>query len=236
MQDNTAHQKNKYLAGSAIHEYLTDYAKRFNIYPRIRFGTCVSEARRDDEVGGWALKTTNSSGTEVLRCRKLVIATGPTSNPFIPRIPSAESHSYPIIHSSQLPQYSDSPSFMGTISRVTVVGGAKSSFDSVYAFMKEGKHVDWVIRPDGSGPASIYPPTIFGIKTINISCTRLFSAFSPNLYGLFEHDWCYRFLHRSIIGALLVSHFWIIVTWMCNWHAGYRRSQNAEKLRPSPNR
>lgn len=42
--------------------------------------------------------------------------------------------------------------------KVAVLGAGKSGADMVYALVKAGKQVSWIVRPTGTGPLTLVPP------------------------------------------------------------------------------
>ncbi|KAL8873418.1 MAG: hypothetical protein Q9174_001113 [Haloplaca sp. 1 TL-2023] len=216
--------KDRYIPGETIHEYLHKFAKDNDLLRRTRFETRVDEVKRLP-TGGWQLNLEHGAP---LVCQKLIYASGPTSSPVIPKWPVKDFTS-PIIHSSETGSSLDK---IQDIDRATVIGAAKSSYDTVYLLLAAGKKVDWIIREDGSGPLAITPPRYFGFNAVDFCSTRAASSFSPsimNTTGLW-----YRFLQRTLIGMMVTSIYWRVATWLGELHAGYAKSENASKLRPIP--
>ncbi|KAI5808008.1 putative monooxygenase [Peziza echinospora] len=223
-----------YISGLAVNKYLNEFAEKFDIMRRIRFNTWVRNVC-ESAHGGWdvTVRYLGPAGEveETLHCHKLIVAAGTANTPEIPNIPR-RAFTAPVEHSQNMSKFVaalESP----FVRRVTVVGAAKAAYDAVYLAMRAGKQVDWLIRPDGRGPLSVYPSRMFGIKSMDIGFTRLFSSFSPSVDS--SPDWWAHFLHRTTLGRLLTRLFWWVVTVICNYYAGYSRSENAGRLRPQPN-
>ncbi len=134
----------EHMSGEVMHRYLTMYAKMFGILNKIRYRSFVLTAEHQDGVeGGWIL-TVQSGGTQTqILARKLVMAAGLTSEPFLPNIEGQEEFGMPIFHSKDFIKYADT---LDSAKRVTVFGGTKSAWDVVYAYASKGVKVDWVIR------------------------------------------------------------------------------------------
>jgi cation diffusion facilitator CzcD-associated flavoprotein CzcO len=75
--------------------------------------------------------------------KKLVLATGTTSNPHMPSIPGMDTFKGPLFHTADLGCHAED---LIAAKNIVVLGGSKSSADAVYINASQGKHVDWVIR------------------------------------------------------------------------------------------
>lgn len=135
-------QPGQHIPGHVMHRYLTAYAKRFDVYPNIRFDTKVSTVERMGEKG-WALTYESGESEYHLMAEKLVVATGMTSQAFLPEFVGAENFDTPLFHSKDFLQHADT---LETSSSVVVFGGTKSAWDAVYAYATKGIKVNWVIR------------------------------------------------------------------------------------------
>lgn len=74
---------------------------------------------------------------------KIVVATGLSSQEFLPKFDGEETFGSPIFHSKHFPKYADT---LDTAKSVTILGGSKSAWDAVYAYASKGVQVNWVIR------------------------------------------------------------------------------------------
>lgn len=217
--------RDRYISGSTIHNYLDGFAKTYDLVRRTRLRTTVTNVEKLNP-GGWRLAIAEAPS---IRCDKLIYAAGATSNPVIPSWPSNDFQK-PLIHSSQI---GTSLKVLQSARRATVVGAAKSSYDTVFLLLKAGVQVDWVIRDDGSGPLAIMPPRLLGIfNTVDVMATRAMASFSPAILNT-SGAW-YRFLQKTRVGRMVTKSFWRNVTRVAEWHAGYSKTANAQKLRPIP--
>lgn len=139
----------EHIPGTVLHEYLTKYSEKFDILDKIRCGSeVVCAEHQEGSEGGWILtvqKTSApaSSETKIL-ARKLIVATGLTSEAFLPDFAGQETFGVPIFHGNKdFPQHADT---IDTAKTVTVFGGTKSAWDAVYAYATKGVKVNWVIR------------------------------------------------------------------------------------------
>lgn len=223
-----------YISGTALNKYLDKFTKKFNLLKCIRFRTWVKLIQELPD-GRWSLKISHAEkpgNEETLECDKLIVATGTANTPEIPKIPQIDFRPS-VRHSQEMLEYSAALESQN-VEQVTVIGAAKAAYDAVYLAMKAGKRVDWIIRPNGRGPLSVYPAKMFGINSMNIGFSQWFTKFSPSIDS--TDDWWYWALHATWIGVLVTKVFWMITTAICNAYAGYGRSENAGKLRPTPNR
>ncbi|KAH6653098.1 hypothetical protein BKA67DRAFT_518736 [Truncatella angustata] len=214
-----------YISGDTIHRYLNDFALDFDLMRRIRLKTTVTNVSRTT-WGGWRLEL---AGKAPVECTKLIYASGATSHPVVPTWPKVNFNS-PIIHSAETGKHLKA---LENIKSATVVGGAKSSYDTVFLLLKAGKKVDWIIREDGSGPLAIMPPTLLGIaNTMDVVTTRFVALMGSSIMSTDGAG--HQFIQRTYLGQFIAWLFWIIVNWIADRHAGYSKSENAKKLRPGP--
>lgn len=162
--------EDRYISGETVHNYLNDFAKDSDLIRRIRLETRVEKVEKLS-TRRWKLHVAHAAPVV---CQKLIYASGPTSHPVIPHWPK-KSFNRPIIHSSEV---GTSMETLRGIDRATVVGAAKSSYDTVYLLLAAGKSVDWIIREDGSGPLAITPPRYFGFNAVDLCSTRAAASFS----------------------------------------------------------
>ncbi|KAL2019324.1 hypothetical protein VTK56DRAFT_9791 [Thermocarpiscus australiensis] len=227
-----------YVSGDTIHTYLNDFAYDHDLTRRTRLGTRVTEVSQLPG-GGWRLElhvAGEKAHSYAIECEKLIYASGATSHPVKPVWPTADSFKAPIIHSSDLAAHLSALD-SAEIQSVTVVGGAKSSFDTVFYLLKIGKKVDWVIRDDsdgsGSGPMAIMPPTLLGLVNTMAAVTTRFMVLMGSSIDSTDGAG-HQFFQRTYLGRFLVWLFWLFLNWIADRHAGYSKSENASKLRPMP--
>lgn len=219
-----------YISGDTIHQYLNDFARDYDLVRRTRLRTKVQRVERlpggSDDGAGWRLEI---EGKPALECAKLIYASGATSHPVIPSWPRSNFNS-PVIHSSDMGMHLDA---LEKARSVTVVGAAKSAYDTVFHLLNTGKRVDWVIREDGSGPLAIMPPTILGVvNTMDAVATRIVALLGSSI--MHTEGRMYQFVQRTRLGRLVTKGFWKTLTAIAEAHAGYSKSANAQKLRPLP--
>jgi cation diffusion facilitator CzcD-associated flavoprotein CzcO len=208
----------EHIPGEIVHKYLSKYAEKFNIIDHIRYNSRV-EVAEHQEKGGWILtvredagQATNTVVEKKVLVKKLIVATGLTSEPFLPHIEGQESFRAPLFHSKDLQQHVNISPGPGT--RATVFGATKSGWDAVYAYATQGIPVDWVIRQSGHGPAWMAPPYVTPLKKWleKLVHTRLLTWFSPCIWsGAGGYSGIRWFLHGTAIGRALTNAFWSIL-------------------------
>jgi dimethylaniline monooxygenase (N-oxide forming) len=218
-----------YISGETINRYLLDFADKYDLVRRSRLGITVASITRLPTEDGWRLEL--GGGKRPIECRKLIYATGPTSHAISPKWPT-RNFDVPVIHSSETGVHLDELA-ESKVKEAVVVGGAKSAFDTVFLLLKQGKKVHWVIRKDGSGAVALMPPTIFGlVNTIDVMATRFFATFGASIMN--TKGLGYRLVHRTALGRACHKAFWRTTNWIAEEHAGYKRTENAYKLRALP--
>lgn len=147
-------QKGQHPTCQAIHEYHKAFAKKHGVFDLVRCSTRVLSAEHKDD-GGWILTVCpvadsdprNVQGKESsISTRRLIVATGLVSEPFMPHIKGQEEFGRPLFHSKEFLRYAGNPIDTTNTKRVTVFGGSKFAWDAAYAYSKAGVKVDWVIR------------------------------------------------------------------------------------------
>jgi thioredoxin reductase len=98
-------------------EYLNDFREHFDL--KVQFNTRLTYVRRDPETKHFILTTSNEG--EEIRCRTLIMATGPVK-PKLPEIPGIEHAVGYEDHSTNLEDYENK--------RVLIIGGGNSSFET----------------------------------------------------------------------------------------------------------
>lgn len=146
--------RGQHPTAQAIHAYHTAFAERNGILGLVRCSTRVVSAEYQGD-GGWILvvcpvadsdpKKTQGAETTI-SARRLIVATGLVSEPFMPHIEGQEVFDRPLFHPKDFLKYAGNPVDADKTKRVTVFGGSKSAWDAVYAYGTAGVKVDWVIR------------------------------------------------------------------------------------------
>jgi cation diffusion facilitator CzcD-associated flavoprotein CzcO len=135
----------QYIPGEATNAYLKAYVDKFNLGSSIRLQTKVTVAEHQDTLrGGWILTIVNQEGQESkVFAKRLIVATGLTSQPFMPHFDGQEDFGGKVFHSKYFQQNQDT---IKNSKSVTVFGATKFGWDSAYTYAKAGVEVNWVIR------------------------------------------------------------------------------------------
>lgn len=99
-------REGEHIPGEVLHRYLTDFAAAHGILERMRLGVHVGTV--EETKTGWKVHVSASlmseKTQEVLRTKRLIIATGMTSQPNMPRFPGQETFTAPLFHVKELGQ------------------------------------------------------------------------------------------------------------------------------------
>ncbi|KAK3988494.1 hypothetical protein QBC44DRAFT_268679 [Cladorrhinum sp. PSN332] len=203
-----------HIPGHVMHRYLSKYAERFGIIDKIRYRTKVVVAEHQDGTDserGWNLTISVENGVseERIFAQKLIVATGLTSEAFLPIFKGEEDFEAPIFHTKDLHFRAGD-----AVKCPTVFGGTKSAWDAVYSYAIKGIKVNWVIRKSGHGPAWMSPPYVTPLKKWleKLVNTRLLTWFSPCIWG--DNDGypkIRKFLHGTRVGRIITNLFWKVL-------------------------
>ncbi len=154
----------QYPSRQDVVDYLDDYARRFELSPRL--GEPVSRVARDGDR--WAV--THASG--VTRARHVVVATGYNRVPVVPRWPGDDSFAGAIVHSAN---YRHGRAWRGK--RAMVVGAGNSGAEIAIDLWEAGAaSVALCVR----GPVHVTPRDLFGVPA-QVNSLHLASRLPPRL-------------------------------------------------------
>jgi hypothetical protein len=222
----------EHIPGTVLHKYLIAYAEHFDIHSRTRFNTRVLSASEQND--GWVLdvKSDGSPETEHLGAKRLIVATGLTSDPYLPTFKGEQAFQAPLFHSKDFARHADT---LKTATSVTVLGGSKSAWDAAYAYATAGVPVNMIVRTSGRGPVWMAPPYVTPLKKWleKLVHTRLLQWFSPCVWG--EEDGYGRirsFFHGTWLGRKIVDTFWGILGSDVDTAIGFDKHPEMKKLKP----
>lgn len=219
-----------FIPAEMLCSYMEAYARKFNLLDRIKLSHEIQAIDKVHNDSGWSVKYQGPNDRGIAYCDKLILATGTTSQPFIPDLEDTgftglKFHSQSL--GAQLERLA-----APEVERVLVYGGGKSALDVVSTCVNLGKHVYWVIRKDGSGAPSLKPSHLFGQNTDAFIGSRYASKWHPNVFA--RKGWWYWFLHsgKSRFGYWLQWAYWGLVSLIMNRQWGYEKSRNLKMLKP----
>lgn len=222
----------EHIPGHVLQYYFEQYAEHFKFSHRIHLGSRVrsAEHRPDDS---WLLAVHSGGIESAIQTKKLIMATGITSEPYLPTFEGQDDFSAPLFHCRDLRQHEGK--ILQPEKRVAVFGGTKSAWDAVYACATSHMQVDWIIRESGHGPIWMAPPYVTPLRKWleKLVTTRLLTWFSPCIWG--EADGfgpIRRFLHGTWLGRKIVDAFWSILANDVIQLNGYDQHPETAKLKP----
>ncbi|ESZ91541.1 hypothetical protein SBOR_8075 [Sclerotinia borealis F-4128] len=223
----------KVISSHKVGQYLRNFSKRFLIDEHIRLNTKVLSAVPERKTGGasrWILEVQEKGkGKETLECDKLIVASGPSSDPKMPDLDTSRFRG-PFFHSLYLgARHAELTA--DNIKHVTVVGGNKSAAEVVNLCASAGKKVTWLIREGGAGPGMLIQAKSGGVHTAAIAFSRWAGLTVPCL--LRTHGFWYWLLHSGLFwpGIWLVGKYW---EWASHYmfKGLYDQSETAKKIAP----
>jgi cation diffusion facilitator CzcD-associated flavoprotein CzcO len=230
-------ERGQHVPGEVAHQYLRAYAENFGFYSKIRFNSRVDTIERKSE-GSWLVTyveeglSASAGMIHEILTRKLIVATGVFSEPYMPTFEGTESFDAPLFHSKDLAAQEQ---VIRAAESVVIVAGSKSGYDAAYLAASSGVEVDWIIRPSGRGAIWITPPYVTPLKKWleKLVNTRFLTWLSPCSWG--EADGfsrIRRFFHGTAIGRWIVDRFWWILANDVLRLSGYDKHPETRKLKP----
>lgn len=176
-----------HIPGAAVHDYLTQFTEHFDLTSRLRLRQGVESAELLDN-GKWLLQITTigtqpqNSSLTAIATDKLVIATGLTSEPSMPRFTGEDTFDRELFHAKELKHRATA---LENAKEVVVLGGNKSAWDTCFWAAKTGAHVHMVMRPSGGGPSFLWPVRFspLQISVQRVAATRIFTLFDPCVWS-----------------------------------------------------
>jgi hypothetical protein len=227
----------QHIPGQVIHDYLLQYAEVFGLLSRIRL-RCKVQTAEMKETGQWELTTLSDGINDAspkesrIVADKLILATGLTSDPFMPRLEGSADFDAPLFHVKDFRNQANSKH---DIKNIVVLGTSKSAWDACYAYATTGVQVHLIIRSSGIGPVWVAPPyvTPFKIWLESLILTRFLTWFSPSIWGDADgYGWIRGVLHGTWLGRKLVSGFWFVLGDDVVNLMGYDKHPETKKLKP----
>ena len=226
--------ENDHIPGSVVYEYLNAFAERYNLTSRIRLNAFVENAEYRGQ-DGWELRVIHGEqGSFGVHAKKLVVATGLTSDPVMPQLPGMETFGKPLFHTKEWAARAEDISGAAT---VAVLGSSKSAMDVANFNAARGAKVHWIIRNSGSGPAWTSPIrlTPFKIRIDKLLTARFLTCFSPCIWAVDGYQRFRKLLQNTWLGRKVVSGFFANSEKDVLNIIGYDRDPKTAKLKPRTN-
>ncbi|KAM0426351.1 hypothetical protein ACHAPT_008392 [Fusarium lateritium] len=226
----------QHIPGHAVHDYLTQFSEHFNLNSCIRLKQKVESAELLDD-GTWLLRIIsvehpNTEPRSVV-AGKLVVATGLTSEPFMPKFAGQKSFNRPLFHAKELRHRAHE---IENAKQVVALGGNKSAWDTAYFAAKSGAHVHMVMRPNGGGPSWVWPVLFspFKVSVQRLAATRAFTLFDPCIWSETSGvlGWVRSALHGTSVGRKAVFKFWDVLQGFASSAHRYEEHPETQKLKP----
>jgi cation diffusion facilitator CzcD-associated flavoprotein CzcO len=222
-----------HVPGDVIHQYLTDYSTRFDLTRRVLLNTKVTaiELLSDDS---WSVSFGRGPAfaeADSLVTKRLVLATGMTSEPSKPYIKGQEAFGNDIHHFADFAKFKDE---LSSVKQVAILGAGKSAWDVAFAYAAAGVSVDWIIRK-GGGPNWMAPARVTPFKLIleKLILRRALSWFSPCIWGDADgYGWIRSLLHGTLVGRWIVERFNAVLAADVVTLNGYDKHPETKKLKP----
>ncbi|MEV0544275.1 flavin-containing monooxygenase [Nocardia salmonicida] len=122
-----------YAPGRELKAYAESCVDKYELRPRIRFGTTVTGADFDEEADRWVLHTADGSD---LTARFVISATGVLTRPKLPDIPGIESFAGTVMHTSRWDHRQD---LRGK--RVAIIGTGASAVQVIPEIASQVEHL-----------------------------------------------------------------------------------------------
>ena len=186
-------------------KYVTQYLEQYvdsHVYngsplrSRIRLN---AEVLTVEKIGsGWVLQV-DGAVPQSFRCNRLAVASGLTSSPNMPNFPRSHDWMAPILHHRDFGVHSKAILAASSFYKnITVLGGGKSAADMVYASVKAGKNVKWIVRKSGEGSGIFMNPAATGRYRNNAEAGATQNATLLNPSGFRPMPEWVEMLHRSV--------------------------------------
>ncbi|GAB4829704.1 hypothetical protein Ancab_019356 [Ancistrocladus abbreviatus] len=127
----------KYASKHEFTTYIDDYIGHFHIKPLYK--RCVEMAKYDEDAKKWHVKVKN--GEEVYKGRFLVVATGETSDPYLPEFEGLSTFRGKVVHSTE---FKTGKEYKGK--NVLVVGAGNSGMEIALDLANHGANTSVAVR------------------------------------------------------------------------------------------
>ncbi|KAF2869540.1 hypothetical protein BDV95DRAFT_577622 [Massariosphaeria phaeospora] len=188
-------------------KYVSDYLENYvdsHVYAekplrdRIRLDFAVGRITKALDI--WIVEGEQDGASRSFKTKRLIVATGITSEPKMPILAGSSTFGGQILHQNDYGTFMTQPSSIAQ--KVAVIGAGKSAADAVYGLVKAGHEVHWIIRKSGDGPGAFTNPADNAkgpfLNDPELAATRMFATMSPGCFTQ-PNAWT-RFLHGTSLG------------------------------------
>lgn len=204
--EQNANWSRVFAPGEELYHYTRRVASKYGIYPHIRFGVEVAQARFDTTTDLWVLRLSNG---ERLRCRHLVSACGGLISPKLPDIDGLDDFQGQIVHTARWPQDLDLRD-----KRVAVIGTGATAVQLIPEIARQARHLDvyqrtpiWVLKkPDNALPGWLktlfrtLPGVQRGVRGITDSVSETLMVLSAIYYR--QAPWLVRACEKAALNNM----------------------------------
>jgi cation diffusion facilitator CzcD-associated flavoprotein CzcO len=201
--EQNANWSRVFAPGDELHQYTRRVACKYGIYPHIRFGVDVKEARFDTNDNLWVLKLSQG---QILRARHLVSAGGGLISPKLPDIEGLDDFDGDVIHTARWPRDIDLAG-----KRVAVIGTGATAVQLVPEIARQARHLDvyqrtpiWVLKkPDRTLPGwlkSLFralPRVQQGVRSVTDAASETLMVLSAIYYR--QAPWIVRACEKAAL-------------------------------------
>ncbi|KKP03983.1 hypothetical protein THAR02_03898 [Trichoderma harzianum] len=196
------------LPGMKVHEYLHEYARKFHLLERCKFGYRVTNVRRGALEKGWIVDAQNigDNGNQISQtfdCDKLIVATGNFSNPKFPDVAMAEFKGL-AIHTKNIGQQYEAL-LAADVDSVAIYGGGKSAIDAVNLCIEAGKKVHWIISDKGNGPNMMFSTRLKWGYHVGQFVGRWKDVFSVSIFSIDTFFGRFFYSGKNKLGTWLID-------------------------------
>ena len=221
-----------FIPGVVVNKYLNASAKKYGVTQKCRLNTRVTDVEMK-ENDSWNLEWQSGQQTGMINARKLVMATGLTSDAKMPVIEGLDTFKGTVFHSKDLASRAHE---LSSAPDIVVIGGSKSGYDVVnLCCTQTAAQCHWIIRESGHGPSWLAPiyVTPFKQQLDKLTTTRLLTWFNPCIWSSVDgYTWPQWFLQQTRLGRLVSNAFWKMMTDDVTALMGYNNHTETQKLKP----
>ena len=225
-----------------VSQYIEDYARN-HVYSsrplcdRIWLETNVTSVKRISS--GWELDL-EGPRAQSIRCSKLAVASGLTSQPNLLDFPRHPDWTSPILHHRDFGIHSQAMlSATSPYKHITVLGGGKSAADMVYAAVNANPNlqINWNVRRKGEGPGFFLHAAASGRyrNAAELTLSQNATQMNPSGFRTILPD--FQSLHREASRRAIIYERILAADIRAKSSANYRGREDAlpnfQKLEPS---